>query len=94
MVPFHTAPSLSQTPVTLHSYSPQSMKRKALEAEIQALQLKRAVEPASPTPGFCSRMFVVTKASGGWRPIIVLSTLNHFVVKTPFQMETIRSFAQ
>ena len=39
----------------------------------RALRLKGAVEPASPSPGYYSRMFVVTKASGGWRPIIDLS---------------------
>ena len=79
MVPFHTPPSLSQTLITLHSYSPQSIKGRALEAEIQALLQKGAVEPASLSPGFYSRMFVVTKASGGWRPTTDLSTLNHFI---------------
>ena len=34
---------------------------------------------------------LVTKASGGWRPIISLSTLNLSVVKTRFQMETAQS---
>ena len=91
VVPFHTPPPLSQVPVTLHSYSPQSMKGRVLESEIWALLLKGAIEPASPTPGFYSRMFVVTKASGGWRPIIDLSTLNNFVVKTPFRKETTQS---
>ena len=36
-------------------------------------------------------MFAVTKASRGWRPIIDLSALNHFIVKTPFWMETTQS---
>ena len=43
------------------------------------------------SPGFYSRIFLVTKASGGWRPIIDLSTLNHFIVKTQFWMETTQS---
>ena len=46
------------------------------------------MEPAPPTPGFYSRMFIVTKATGGWRPIIDLSTLNLNVDRTPFRMET------
>ena len=33
-------------------------------------------------------MFVVTKATGGWRPIIDLSTLNLDVDRTSFRMET------
>ena len=36
-------------------------------------------------------MFVVTKASGGWRLIIDFTALNHFIVKTPFRMETTQS---
>ena len=34
VVPFHTPPPLSQVPVTLHSYSPQSIKGRELESEI------------------------------------------------------------
>ena len=62
-----------------------------MESEIQALLQKGAVEPASNTPGFYSRMFVVPKATGGWRPIIDLSTLNKLVVKSRFHMETVQS---
>ena len=91
VVPFHTSPPLSQTPISLHSYSPQSVKGRALEWESQALLQKRAIEPSSPTSGYYSHMFMVTKASGGWRPIIDLSALNHFIVKTPFWMETTQS---
>lgn len=49
------------------------------------------MEPSPSNPGFYSRMFVVPKATGGFRPIIDLSTLNHFIVKTPFRMETTSS---
>ena len=73
-------PPLSEVPISLDSYSPQSVKGRALEEEIRALKSKGAVEPAPPSPGYYSRMFVVTKASGGWRPIIDLSTLNCSVV--------------
>ena len=76
-VPFHTPPPLSLTPITHSSYHPQSVKGMALGLEIQALLQKGAVEPASSDPGYFSRMFVVTKASGGWRPIIDLSVLNN-----------------
>ena len=63
-IPFRVRPPLSPTPIILDSYSPQSIKGRALEEEIQALHRKGAVEPAPPTPGFFSRMFVVTKATG------------------------------
>ena len=87
-IPFRMPPPLSPTPIILDSYSPQSVKGRALDEEIQALRRKGAVEPAPPTQGFFSRMFVVTKATGGWKPIIDLSTLNLDVDRTPFRMET------
>ena len=34
-------------------------------------------------PGFYSRLFLVEKASGGWRPVIDLSPFNEFVQQTP-----------
>ena len=44
-----------------------------------------------PGPGFYSRLFLVEKVTGGWRPVIDLSHLNEFVLQTPFKMETIAS---
>ena len=61
-IPFRMPPPLSPTPIILDSYSPRSVKGRALDEEIQALHRKGAVEPAPPTPGFFSRRFVVTKA--------------------------------
>ena len=53
---------------------------------------KGALEIArDPGPGFCSRLVLVEKASGGWRPVIDLSHLNDFVQLTSFKMETVAS---
>ena len=53
---------------------------------------KGAVELAPlPSPGYYSRLFVVMKASGAWRPVIDLSLLNLKVQKTSFKMETLQS---
>ena len=43
---------------------------------------------SDPGPGFYSRLFLIEKSSGGWRPIIDLSPLNEFIHQTPFRMET------
>ena len=45
----------------------------------------------NPGPGFYCRLFLVEKASGGWRPVIDLSPLNEFVRQIPFKMETASS---
>ena len=50
-----------------------------------------AVEPVSLSPGYYRHMFVVFKVFGCWKPIIDLSLLNHFVVKTRFHVETNQS---
>ena len=60
VIPFRMPPPLSPIPIILDSYSPQSVKGRALDEAIQALSHKGVVEPAPPTPGFFSRMFVVT----------------------------------
>ena len=53
---------------------------------------KGALEIArDPGPGFYSRLFLVEKASGGWRPVIDLSHLNDFVQLTSFKMEIVAS---
>ena len=90
-IPLLKTPPLSDVPLQVSSYSPSSTKGKALAGEVRSLLDKGAVEPAPPSPGFYSRMFVVLKASGAWRPIIDLSYFNRFVMGTKFRMETVQS---
>ena len=47
---------------------------------------------AGPTvSGYYSRLFVVQKALGAWRPVIDLSAFNKFVKQTKFRMESNQS---
>ena len=90
-IPFDRRPPLSERLLSLPAYSPQSSKGVALNQELQNILQKRAVKPAPQSPGFYSRLFLVQKASGSWRPIIELSTLNDYVTSFPFHMETPQS---
>ena len=90
-IPFDRLPPLSERPLSLPAYSPHSIRGVALNQELQNLLQKGAVEPAPQSPGFYSRLFLVKKASGSWRPIIDLSTLNGFITSSRFHMETPRS---
>ena len=91
-VPFRRTPTLSREPIPYPAYSPNSIWGKALEGEVRSLLDKGAIELAPlPSPGFYSRLFVVMKASGAWRPVIDLSLLNLKVQKTSFKMETLQS---
>ena len=90
-IPFDRLPPLSECPLSLPAYSPQSIRGVALTQELQNLLRKGAVEPAPQSLGFYSRLFLVQKASGSWRPIIDLSTLNEYITSARFHMETPRS---
>lgn len=65
----------------------------ALSGEVQALLDKHAVEELHPplSPGFYGRIFVVPKATGGWRPVLDLSPLNRFLQRIHFKMDTASS---
>ena len=92
-VPFkESSPPLARTPVSFPMYRAGSRRAQALRQEVEAMLAKGALEIArDPGPGFYSRLFLVEKASGGWRPVIDLSHLNDFVQLTPFKMETVAS---
>ena len=91
-IPFLCDPPLSKVPISMPLYHPLSTKGVALGEVTQALIAKSAVELAPlPSLGFYSRLFVVWKTSGSWRPGIDLSTLKLFVDVSHFRMETIQS---
>ena len=92
-VPFKDSPPpLARTPVSFPTYWAGSPRAQALRQEVEAMLAKGALEIArDPGPGFYSRLFLVEKATGGWRPVIDLSHLNDFVQLTPFMMETVAS---
>lgn len=67
----------------------------ALDQEIASLIAKRAIEQVQlPSPGFYGRIFVVPKATGGWRPVLDLSPLNRYLERVKFKMETQSSVRQ
>ena len=89
-IPFDRQRPLSERPLSLPAYSPQSIKGVALTQELQNLLRKGAVEPAPQSLGFYSRLFLVQKASGSWRPIIDLSTERlHYLVSLPYGDSTV-----
>ncbi|XP_066960836.1 uncharacterized protein [Macrobrachium rosenbergii] len=66
--------------------------QKALQQEIQSMLDKGAVEIVREKLScFYSHLFLVEKASGRWKPVTDLSTLNRYLHMTPFKMETPRS---
>ena len=74
--------------------SPEAVE--VLGQEVHALLLKGAIEMLSPpvSPGFYGRLFCVPKASGGWRPVLDLSSLNNYIREIPFRMETAASIRE
>ena len=90
-IPFDRRPPLSERPLSLPAYSPQSIKGVALTQELQTLPRQGAVTPAPQSPGFYSHLFLVQEASVSWRPIIDLSALFEYVTSSHFYMETPQS---
>ena len=81
---FKVRPPLSRVPIELVSSHPH------IPDAILGLLGKQAVERVHDvsSPGFYSRLFLVQKKSGSWRPVIDLKVLNDFLVKPTFKMET------
>ena len=55
------------------------------------LQKNAITELALDSPGLYSNLFLVCKASGGWRPVIDLKRLNTYIHAPHFHMFTISS---
>ena len=94
IIPFHSPPPLSSTPIPLPSYTPSSIRVMALAAAVKDLLSKGAIEPSSSGPGFYSLLFVTPKVTGGRRLVIDLLFLNWFVRLSHFRMETAQSVLQ
>ena len=74
---FTSPPILLQTPWEIQS--PQGTQ-KIQGMRISLVLQKNPISEISPdTPGFYSNVFLVRKASGGWRPVIYLKQLNHHI---------------
>ena len=82
-------PSLLRYPLEL----PSNNKTADLLQAVQKLRLSRAIEEVMDTtsPGYYSRLFLVPKPDGSFRPIIDLKKLNQFIVVPSFKMETLFS---
>jgi len=86
-ITFHTPPPTTTHPVEI---VPKAGQAALLQLVIDILLNKGAVEIVIDitSPGFYSRIFLVEKASGGWRPVTDLSLLNTFIVIPRFKMMT------
>ena len=93
-ISFRVIHFLSQVPIPLPSYSSSSIRGMSLSAAVADLQEKEAVEPAPSSPGYYSRLYVTTKVTGGWRPVIDLSRFNRSVPVSHFHIETAQSVLQ
>ena len=97
-LPFRELPPLSPVPIPFRTYPSRSPQFKALAVEIEGMVSKGVIEevPLPLNSGYYARIFVVPKGDQGeeWRPVIDLSSLNTYLLLTPFKMETSRSVLQ
>ena len=67
-----------------------SLKIQGMREQISLMLQKNAFSKISQyTPGFYSNIFLVRKASGGWRPTIDIKQMNDHIDTLHFHMHTI-----
>ena len=88
---FTSPPLLRQTPWEIRS--PQDpLEILGMREQITLMLQKNAITEVPPdSPGFYSNIFLVRKASGGWRPVIDLKNLNAHIHTPHFRMFTTSS---
>ena len=88
---FTSPPLLRQIPWEIRS--PQDPKEVlGMREQITIMLQKNAITEVPPdSPGFYSNVFLVRKASGGWRPVIDLKNLNTHIHASHFRMFTTSS---
>ena len=74
-----------------HTVISNPVKAAALDQELDTLLAKGAIEPVEvgDRTGFYSTYFLVTKKTGGFRPILDLRGLNVYLKDLPFRMLTV-----
>ena len=88
---FTSPPFLRQTPWEIRSpQDPQEIM--GMREQISLMLQKKAITEVPPDSlGFYSNVFLVRKASGGWRPVIDLKNLNAHIHAPHFRMFTTSS---
>ena len=62
----------------------------AVEEEVQKLLAKGTIRKVEPCPGqFISRLFLIAKKDGSFRPVVNLKLLNRYIARVHFKMEGI-----
>ena len=85
-IPLRYKPVQHSLPIT----SSNQANAHQIDVEVETLLTKGAITQVSPSKeGFFSRLFLVPKKGGSFRPVIDLSFLNKFVENSHFQMENI-----
>lgn len=89
---FTTPPPLTREPMWTEVPSLPE-KAAALQKEVDSLLAKNATELVHnhSSPAYYSRLFLVPKPGGRWRPVIDLSSLNKHIKAPRFHMETARN---
>ena len=85
---FTSPPLLRQTPWEIRSPE-DPLEILGMREQITLMLQKNAITEVPPdSPGFCPNVFLVRKASGGWRPVIDLKDLNAHIHAPHFRMFT------
>ena len=86
---FRIRPKMSKIPLVISRYKAEVKQKILNQNVVEMIQKKAIVRVQKPTTlGFYSRIFIVPKPGGKWRPVIDLSALNKYLNVPTFKMET------
>jgi len=84
-IEFTTTPQQHRVPSEIHTSEARCSQ---VAGEVTELLSKGAIEETQLLPGsFISQIFMVEKKGGGYRPVVNLKELNHFIKPEHFKME-------
>ena len=94
LIPFSSPPPVQLPTESSFTILTNKSHAELVTEEVDAMLAKGAIEEIAPSPGCYSRLFVVPKKDGGWRPVINLKRINkHFLDPPHFRIDTTKDVA-
>ncbi|KAI7870157.1 hypothetical protein BDF14DRAFT_1775135 [Spinellus fusiger] len=87
-IPFHILPPTTSSLPCKAQQDKTSPTYQAIKTKTCSLIIKQAIEEAKE-PGFCLRIFTISKKTGDLCPVLNLCSLNQYIPLKHFNMESI-----
>ena len=94
LIPFTSQPPILPPSESSFTFLTDTAQAELVNEEVISMLAKGAIEEIPPSPGCYSRLFVVPKKDGGFRPVINLKRINKEFLEPPhFRMDGLKEVA-